>query len=335
MGTGNSTASPDGYTGSKDLQMRNFSLKFEIRICCNVSYPGKRNISSLMYSGKPVAGLPAKPTRYRPYAGLLMRNMQGSYVANNTFHALDQGIQYYQFNNTGVFNTDINENTFNNCGVGLTIAPLQNPYNLSLPLNPYGVLQQVTFNCNHFNNGIIGFIGCGEIPVHGSSSNGTGNEFNNVNIANGVWGGTDTLKYYYYGAVENPEIILQPTQVVVCNGDIINNDVDNKVSPSPASFDDLCNLTPSPLSYVENEGDKRAGEILVYPNPTFDGRIHIKLQQLNSLNYSINSVNGTFVSRGFIDNNNSDIILPQIPGLYFVVFYKESKVIARYKLLRI
>jgi hypothetical protein len=94
-------------------------------------------------------------------------------------------------------------------------------------------------------------------------------------------------------------------------------------------------LTPSPLSNVENEGGNRAGEIFVYPNPTFDGRIRIKLQQLNSLNYSINSINGTFVSRGFVDNDNSDIILPQIPGLYFVVFYKESKVMARYKLIRI
>jgi hypothetical protein len=240
-------ASRDGYTGSKDLQMRNFSLRFEIRICCNVSYSGKRNILSLMYSGKSVAGLPTRPTRYRPYAGLLMRNMQGSYVANNTFHALDQGIQYYQFNNTGIFNTDINENTFNNCGVGLTIAPLQNPYNLSLPLNPYGVLQQVTFNCNHFNNGIIGFIGCGEIPVHGSSSNGTGNEFNNVNIANGVWGGLDTLEYFYSGTIENPRLTSQPTQMVLCNGKIIGswpeNDIDN-VSAGASH----CGLAPSLLA---------------------------------------------------------------------------------------
>ena len=318
----------------KDLQMRNFSLKFEIRICCNVSYPGKRNILSLMYSGKSVAGLPTRPTRYRPYAGLLMRNMQGSYVANNTFHALDQGIQYYQLNNTGVFNTDINENTFNNCGVGLTIAPLQNPYNLSLPLNPYGVLQQVTFNCNHFNNGNIGFIGCGEVPVHGNISNGIGNEFNNLNIANGIWGGLDTLEYFYSGTIENPRLTSQPTQMVLCNGKMISswpeNDIDN-ISAGASQ----CGLSPSLLTNNKQPPSENRDYLLIYPNPTFDGLVNVRHSTSGVLNYRIASTNGITLSEGQLGPSTTEIMLPSKVGMCFMHFYASGVVVARFKVIRL
>jgi hypothetical protein len=224
------------------------------------------------------------------------------------------------------------------CGVGLTIAPLQNPYNLSLPLNPYGVLQQLTFYCNTFNNGNIGFIGCGEVPVHGSLSNGAGNEFNNLNIANGIWGGLDTLEYYFdgiHGNSKDPRLTSQPTQTVICNGDLISSHNENNIYDDNRPISDFCGLAPSYQLDLNPKVYNELREFFVYPNPTNNGRLHLKRLRVGKMYYKISNSNGVYLLNGVLESWQSEIILPPTSGMYFLIFYDENAVVARFKVIRL
>jgi hypothetical protein len=220
------------------------------------------------------------------------------------------------------------------CGVGLTIAPLQNPYNLSLPLNPYGVLQQLTFYCNSFNNGNIGFIGCGEVPVHGSLSNGAGNEFNNLNIANGIWGGLDTLEYYFFGTSENPRPTFQPTQIILCNSETIGIWPENNINNQPSGAS-LCGSAPSPLTNSKQHASYKGDHLVIYPNPTFDGLVYVRPRTSGVINYRITSTNGITLSEGKLRPSEVEIIFPAKAGIYFIYIYINDSLVDICKVIRL
>ena len=174
--------------------------------------------------------------------------------------------------------------------------------------------------------------------MHGNISNGIGNEFNNLNIANGIWGGLDALLYFFNDlpdGLKDPRHSNQPWQSVVCNGNNIISHNDNRIRDTFATGGSTCGLAPNFLNTTKIYSKSVEYIVKVYPNPTTAGRINVWQNELRTLNYKIYNTGGLELGGGVVYNLVSEIALPEQTGMYYILFYREGAVVAKFKVIRI
>jgi hypothetical protein len=224
------------------------------------------------------------PTNSNLKDGAVLRNLVNLNAERNDFYNLINGIQLYS-PNTLQPQSIIQRNLFSHCATGLVIAPDEHPEFSAQGGNSSTHTQAVQIFCNKFFVNRIGIMGSGVVPVQGTSTNESANNFTYYDIFNNpisniewdvIWDANGVSFYHYFSTT--PPVYFDINANTLNLSKSLNGVTSTgNITTTSTTFPEACRTMwkTEPVTTVEEISNAWIAK--VYPNPS-GGELNISFK---------------------------------------------------------